>query len=247
MMLISIKNEANNTLVLDEMHGYAVTDVQGLAPAMANINTTPTAGSDGSLFNSAMIPQRNIVITVHILPDIEAHRQALYAFLAPKRQITLYLKDGVRQAHIGGRVESFEGTFYTADEVFSVSIICTEPYFLDDTDTEKNVTTGNNSVDNDGDADAGFDLELTATGTSASIEIETSTGALTIAKSIVSADKISICTKPGKFKTTVNGSNVINLVTIQDGIPHIIAGGDTLRITGNVSGTVTYTEQYMGM
>ena len=246
-MKISVKNESNNTIVLDEAHGYAVTEVTGLSPATAQINTTKTAGDDGSLFNSAMIAQRNIVITVYMLPDVEAHRRMLYAYLAPKRRVTLYFESGGRKTHISGRVESFEGTFYTSAEVFSISIICTEPYFLDDTAKTKSVTTGDTSLANSGDTAVGFELSLTATGTSASLEIETANGSLTIAKTLTANDTITICTKRGSFQVLVNGSNVINLITIEDDIPQIAPGGDTLTITGAVSGTITYTEAYMGM
>ena len=103
-MRIYVKNSKNVQLELSEYNGFALTDVQGLSPAPSNVNITKTAGGDGSIFNSAMIPQRNIVLTLYVLPNIEAHRNALYAFFAPNSVITLLISTGTRTARALWRV-----------------------------------------------------------------------------------------------------------------------------------------------
>ena len=62
---MKILEERNNE------ENYQVTDISGLNPPNANINTSNYANGDGSSFNSSKIPNREVVITVYINGDIQ--------------------------------------------------------------------------------------------------------------------------------------------------------------------------------
>ena len=121
--------------------GYFVAGITGLGPPKADINTTRRAGSDGSIYNSAKVESRNIVITLiyytdntagtngQIL-DVETLRRRTYEFFPIKRQVTLHFVTDRRRASITGYVESNEIGLFTNMEGSQISIVCNNPWFV---------------------------------------------------------------------------------------------------------------------
>lgn len=121
--------------------GYFVAGITGLGPQKADINTTRRAGSDGSIYNSAKVESRNIVITLiyytdntagadgQIL-DVEALRHRTYEFFPIKRKVTLHFVTDRRRASISGYIESNEIGFFTNMEGSQISIVCNDPWFI---------------------------------------------------------------------------------------------------------------------
>lgn len=121
--------------------GFFVAGITGLGPPKADINTTRRAGSDGSIYNSAKVESRNIVITLiyymdntagtdgQIL-DVETLRHKTYEFFPIKRQVTLHFVTDRRRASITGYVESNEIGFFTNMEGSQISIVCNNPWFV---------------------------------------------------------------------------------------------------------------------
>ena len=121
--------------------GFFVAGITGLGPPKADINTTRRAGSDGSIYNSAKVESRNIVITLiyymdntagtdgQIL-DVETLRHKTYEFFPIKRQVTLHFVTDRRRASITGYVESNEIGFFTNMEGSQISIVCNDPWFV---------------------------------------------------------------------------------------------------------------------
>lgn len=128
-MRLIVENKNNEKLELTNNSNYAITSISGLNPAPANINTSKLATSDGSLLNSTFVKERNIVITIYIMQEIEKNRIALYKFFRPKQYIKLYYSNDSRDVFIEGYVETFEGDFFTKSENFQISIICPFPFF----------------------------------------------------------------------------------------------------------------------
>lgn len=135
---ISVTNFRDETILLEldnpYGHGLVVESVTGLGPAKANINTTELATSDGSIYNSARVTSRNIVITFRFLPDsetqlIETVRQRTYKYFPLKKPITLTVETDHRIGVIQGYVESNEPDIFQKEEKAQVSIVCPSPYF----------------------------------------------------------------------------------------------------------------------
>ena len=246
-MRIYVKNSKNVQLELSEYNGFALTDVQGLSPAPSNVNITKTAGGDGSLFNSAMIPQRNIVLTLYVLPNIEAHRNALYAFFVPNSVITLLISTGTRTAQISGVVESFDGTFFTAAEMFTISILCPQPFFENQTAKTKALTAGSNTVTNSGDYACGFTASLTVAAGGSDVVISDGVNAITIdGDTLQTSDVLTISTVPGAVEVKKGTTNLVNLITLSGGFPKLSTGNNTITVT-NAVGSMSYTELYGGL
>lgn len=129
------------TLANPEASGYLVTDITGLGPQKANINTSQNATTDGSTFNSACIEQRNIVITLMFLEEYSAEdlRQKTYEHFPVKKQIQLKFITDNRVCLIDGIVESNEPTIFSDQCGTQISIICPSPFFR--SEGEGNITT----------------------------------------------------------------------------------------------------------
>ena len=92
---LTITNHLGESIELElgapEKSGLFISQIEGLGPPKATVNTSDMATNDGSLFNSSRVGQRNIVLTLGFLfnPTIEDSRQKSYKFFPFSR----YLKD----------------------------------------------------------------------------------------------------------------------------------------------------------
>lgn len=86
---------------------------------------------DGSIFNSARTPQRNITMKIGFLwaPTVEKARIRLYKYIPVKKKVTLIFRTETRTCSIEGYVESNDIQMFTQQEYADISIICPNPYF----------------------------------------------------------------------------------------------------------------------
>lgn len=117
-----------------EKSGFLIKSVSGLGPGKANINTTEVSTSDGSLFNSARLNQRNIVfefIFVELVnrETIEYVRQKSYKYFPLKKNLDLLIETDNRIVKTTGYVESNEPNIFSSQEGSQISIICPDPHF----------------------------------------------------------------------------------------------------------------------
>ena len=111
--------------------GFAITNIDGLGPGKSTINVTELTSTDGSLYNSARLSSRNIVLELRFLgtPDIESVRQKTYKYFPIKKPLTLVFETDRRTCYIDGYVESNEPVIFSEAEETQISIICPDPYF----------------------------------------------------------------------------------------------------------------------
>lgn len=141
----TVTNPSGNSLMMElenpKKSGFFVAGISGLGPPKADINTTRRAGSDGSIYNSAKVESRNIVITLIYHTDntagtdgqtldIESLRYRTYKFFPIKRNVTLHFITDRRRASITGYVEANEVGLFTNMEGSQISIVCNDPWFI---------------------------------------------------------------------------------------------------------------------
>lgn len=132
---ITVTNYLGDSLTLDlmrpELSGFIVKSVTGLGSGKANINTTESATNDGSIYNSARLSSRNIVLSLAFMwdPTIEEVRHRSYKYFPIKTKVTLLIETDSRLAEIEGYVESNEPTIFSKDEGSDISIVCPNPFF----------------------------------------------------------------------------------------------------------------------
>lgn len=125
--------------------GFLVTSVTGLGPAKATINTTNISTNDGSLYNSARMSQRNIVLNLTFVESydgesIEDIRQKSYKFFPTKKKVELVIETDNRKVKTTGYVEYNDPNIFSKAESTQISIICPDPYFYRADGYEKDVT-----------------------------------------------------------------------------------------------------------
>lgn len=135
---LTITNYLGDSIKLElrrpELSGFLIQSISGLGPAQANINTTEVITNDGSLFNSARLNQRNIVLQMTFIPSnsgetIEDIRQKSYKYFPVKKSLNIYIETDNRHVKTTGYVESNEPDIFSSQEGTQISIICPDPYF----------------------------------------------------------------------------------------------------------------------
>lgn len=128
-----------------ENTGFLIKSITGLGPVKANVNTTEVATNDGSMFNSARLSQRNIVIQMVFVnsiygEDIEEIRQKSYKYFPIKKNVELVIETDNRYVRTTGYIESNEPDIFSKQEGTQISIICSDPYFYSASEDGDNVT-----------------------------------------------------------------------------------------------------------
>ena len=132
---ITVTNYLGESIELDLMNpeksGFIVESITGLGSGKADINTTEVATNDGSLFNSARMPSRNIVLCLKFMwkPTIEDIRHQSYKYFPLKKKVTLLIETDSRSAEIEGYVESNDPDIFSQEEGSDISIVCPNPLF----------------------------------------------------------------------------------------------------------------------
>lgn len=135
MYNLIVENKAGERLELTHNSNYVVVDINGLNPPEAIINATRSAGADGSVFNSAFVDNRTIIITLAINEPAEKNRIALYRYFSSKNPVRLYYSNGTRNVYIDGFVKGVPIDFFAKKQTFQVTIFCPNPFFNVDSDS----------------------------------------------------------------------------------------------------------------
>lgn len=131
MFSLKLENESGNVVDINDGVNYVIVSVSGLNPPSASIFTTKSPNRKGSKYNGSTLNERNIVIQIKILGDIEVNRNALYDWTYTEQYVKVRYKNGLRDVYCEGHIEDHENDFFTESEIVSLSIICENPYWKD--------------------------------------------------------------------------------------------------------------------
>lgn len=143
---ITVTNPQGESLTLElsrpEKTGLIITNVTGLGPVKADINCTDLSTSDGSVFNSARLGNRNIVLKLQFMPNptIEDTRLLTYKYFPVKKNVKLLIETDRRICEIEGKVEYNEPNIFSKNEDTQISIICSDPFFYSAGENGNNIT-----------------------------------------------------------------------------------------------------------
>jgi len=129
MFSLTVENKRGQKLQLTNNDKMAVVRVDGLTPPASTVNLSNLVSDDGSIYNSSKVNERNMVIYVRLLSDVENQRQLLYRYFQSKQYCKIYYKNNNRNVYIEGYVEAIEGNLFTNSQEIQISIICPKPYF----------------------------------------------------------------------------------------------------------------------
>lgn len=131
MYELKVQNKYGQELDLTNNLNYTITSIDGLEPPDATINTTKIATADGSVFNSAFLENRQIIITMAINYPAEQNRINLYNYFKAKFPMTVYYRNGERNVKINGYLQKLQIAFFDMKQTAQATIICNNPYFED--------------------------------------------------------------------------------------------------------------------
>lgn len=240
MFTAKVKNHRGDSLQLFPSSDYFVS-IDGLTPVKANLNFSTVGVNDGSIYNSGRKDNRNIVLSIKPLRDIEENRIALYKFFPLKRACSFYFKNGSRDVFVDGIVESVSGSLFEKSQTIQVSIICPSPDFKALEETIDDVSqiipqfsfpfaipaagvafstidkAAEKNVYNAGDAESGLIIEMRALGEVSDPKIyDEAANSFELDIDLVAGDIITINTNKGEKSVTLfrdgTETNIINLV-----------------------------------
>ena len=130
MYKLILQNEDELQLEFNTLGGsYNITNITGLSPAKATINTNQAALIDGAIFNSSKVQMRTINIAFTIEERVEYNRLFVYQVLRPKKPITIYYQSNTLDVSIKGYVESLNVGHFDKKQKATVQIVCPSPYW----------------------------------------------------------------------------------------------------------------------
>lgn len=129
MYSLIVENKYGERMELTGNSAYVITDVDGLYPPEAVINTTRTAGMDGSVFNSSYVGDRQITITLAINGPAEENRLNLYRYFKAKYPVRIYYKNGARDVFIDGYVQKITAEYFAQKQTAQIVIDCPKCLF----------------------------------------------------------------------------------------------------------------------
>lgn len=185
------------SLILENKHGaqltfgmgspYTITEIQGLNPPDATINTSQVALLDGARYNSAKVNMRQLNIAFAIEYNAAMNRVKMYNVLKTKHWVRMYYTGDQRNVYIDGYIQNLDISYFEMKQIVTVSILCPKPYFKDAQEIVNEMNTIINSfhfpfystaapqvvlgyfnnetgmtIENTGDVDCGLNIELYA-------------------------------------------------------------------------------------
>lgn len=134
---IVVTNYRGDSLTIElrspERSGLLITNIDGVTPPKATINSTTLATKDGSYYNSAHLNEREMSFTFKVLPTdsmtIEESRLNLYKYFPTKQLVNIRFVTDTRDCYVEGYVEACDVKVFSKQEVAKVSVVCPDPYF----------------------------------------------------------------------------------------------------------------------
>ena len=129
MYTLIAQNKYGQQIELTHNEAYVIESIEGIDPPEAVINVVKNANADGSVFNSAYVNERQIIITLAINGPAEDNRINLYKYFKNKYPTRLYYKNGTRDVYIDGYCKNIQISFFNLKQIAQIIIICPDPFF----------------------------------------------------------------------------------------------------------------------
>ena len=129
MFTLIVQNKYGERLELTHNNSYTISNIDGIDPPEATINTTRNANYDGAVYNSSFMNERQITITLAINKPAEMNRINLYRYFKSKMPVRLFYKNHTRDVYIDGYVKSIQIGFFDKKQIAQIVVHCPKPHF----------------------------------------------------------------------------------------------------------------------
>lgn len=140
MFSLKLENESANIVDINDGVKYVVLSASGLNPPPASIYTAKSPNRKGVKYNGSTLDERNIVIQIKILGDIEENRNALYEWVDTEQYCKVHYQNGIKDVYCEGHVQDCEIDLFTDNEVIDLAIICENPYWNELQEISKDIS-----------------------------------------------------------------------------------------------------------
>lgn len=131
MFEMKLENENANIVNINDGVNYLVLACSGLTPPSASIFTGKSPNRKGVKYNGSTLDERNIVLQIKILGDVEKNRNALYEWIDTEQYCKVYYQNETKNVYCEGHIQDCDADFFTENEIISVAILCENPYWRD--------------------------------------------------------------------------------------------------------------------
>ena len=129
MFELILENKAGKKLEFGMGSPFTITEIQGLNPPSATINTSQLSLMDGAKYNSSKMNMRTLNIAFAIEVDAAKSRTEVYKVLKSKQWIKCTYIGEYRQVYIDGYIQSIDIEYFNMKQIVTCSILCPSPYF----------------------------------------------------------------------------------------------------------------------
>lgn len=129
MFELILENKAGQQLTFSQGSPFTISEIQGLNPPEATINTSEVALIDGAVFNSAKVNMRTINVAFAIEYEAARNRIEVFKVLRSKQYVKLYYKGQYRNVFIEGYIESIDISYFAIKQIVTCAILCPSPFF----------------------------------------------------------------------------------------------------------------------
>lgn len=224
-----------------------ITNIDGLDPVMAAINTTQIGLNSGARFDSVHVDYRNIVIEFYIISGVAGNLNELYSVIQTGTKTTFQFKNKL----IDGYIESIEIDRTNNPVKGQISIICPNPAFYEEIQSKS--LSASDYINYKGTQATGFKLYLTAKtavkNPYISINANKKTKKSILNITLSAGDVLELNSESGSKSASISNKKVYpytgNFIW-----PELQPGDNTITI-GAASGTVTaeimYSEKFAAL
>lgn len=129
MFSVIFENQNGDQLSFGMGSPFTITEIQGLNPPDATINTSQIALIDGAKYNSGKVNMRQLNIAFAIEYSASYNRIAVFNVLKSKQQVRMYYTGDYRSVYIDGYIQSINVDYFAMKQIVTVSILCPSPFF----------------------------------------------------------------------------------------------------------------------
>lgn len=131
MFELRLENESGSVVNINDGTRYEVLSVSGLNPPSATIFTAKSSNRKGAKYNGSTLYERNVIITIKFLGDVETNRNALYAWTDTEQYVKIYYRNGLKNVYCEGYVQDCPIDLFTDNEVVDLAVLCPDPFLKD--------------------------------------------------------------------------------------------------------------------
>lgn len=224
-----------------------ITNIDGLGPVTAVINTTQIGLNPGTRFDSVHVDYRNIVMEFYVISNVADNLDELYSVIQTGTKATLQIKNKLINCY----VESIEINRTNNPVKGQISLICPDPAFRSVAKSES--LSSNDFISYTGNQPTGFKLYLTAKtavkNPYISINANKKTKKSILNITLSAGDTLELNSEAGSKSASISSKKVYPY-TGSFVWPELQPGDNTITI-GAASGTVTakiiYSEKFAAL